>query len=130
MKEKYVVKNLFVHMNRIHTINKMCVESVACISFKGLHSDRWVNNEDVFNEILSDAVAKARRWLNENSIYNTCYVSEFNNHIRLWNKVYLLKDDCKINRRKIYIRPLDEEKYSTQLEDSQIVWSELWKGVE
>lgn len=129
MKRKYVVKNLFVHMNRVNTLDKMCKESVNCICFKGLDADRWSNDKDIFNEILSDAVAKARHWLNENSIYNTCYVSEPNGHIRLWNKVYLLKDDCKLNRRKIYIRPIDEEKYSTQYEDSQVAWSELWKEV-
>ena len=122
MKEKYVVKNLFVHRNRENAIAKVYTVSVALYQYD--------DERDTFNDVLRNTAIKERRWLNQNSIYNTCYVDNLNQHIDPWNKVYLLKDDCKINRRKIYIRPLDEEKYSTQYEDSKIVWSELWKGVE
>jgi hypothetical protein len=130
MKEKYVVKNLFVHTNRKNAIDKMRGQYVNCVVFKNEHTGRCAGNRDIFNEILSDAVTEASLWLEKNSVYTTCYVANLNNHMTLWNRVYLLKDDCKINRRKIYIRLLDEEKYSTQLEDSKIIWSELWKGVE
>lgn len=122
MKRNYVVKNLFVHRNREDVLIGVYKVSTAIYQYD--------DERDTFSDVLKNTVIKERHWLNKNSIYDTCYVSELNGHLRLWNKVYLLKDDCKINRRKIYIRPFDEEKYSTQYEDSQIAWSELWKGVE
>lgn len=121
MKRKYVVKNLFVHRNRENVIAKVHSASVALYQYN--------DERDTFSDVLRNTAIEERRWLNKNSIYDTYYVNDLNNYILPWNKVYLLKDDCKINRRKIYIRPLDEEKCSTQLEDSKIVWSELWKEV-
>ena len=122
MKKKYVVKNLFVHRNRENVIAKVYNASISLYQYD--------DERDVFSDVLMNTAIEERRWLNKNSIYDTWYVNDLNNHIAPWDKVYLLKDDCKINRRKIYIRPLDEEKYSTQLKDTQLVWSELWKGVE
>lgn len=119
MKEKYVVKNLFVHKNRERVINKTYLT--------GMSLYQYTDERDIFVKMLKNVAIEARYWLNKNSIYTTYEVADLNNHIRLWNSVYLLKDDCKINRRKIHIRPLDEEKYSTQLEDSKVYWSELWK---
>ena len=91
-----------------------CRASEKCIRKLEKELTHSRNNDTLY--LLVDAMD----WLKKYCSYRILFNKDIS--------VYLLKDNCKINRRKIHIRPVDEEKYSTQYEDSQIVWSELWKG--
>lgn len=78
---------------------------------------------------MSAAHEQAVGYLRRYSSYETHYVSP---RIR-WKDVHydeptcihLLKDNCKASRRRLYLRPIDEEKFSTQYEDHQVYWSNL-----
>lgn len=62
-------------------------------------------------------------FLRKCSPYETLYSISESRHICLHRFKAIHSD----HRRKICIRPLDETRYSTQLEDSRIVWSVLSK---
>lgn len=85
---------------------------------------------DTFEGYLDDDLVltikhnQAVNYLRKFSPYETLYpTSESRRYVCL----YRFKAKHSGHRRKIYVRPLDETSYSTQLEDSRIVWSELYK---
>ena len=63
-------------------------------------------------------------FLRKCSPYETLYSTPGSRCICL-HRFKAIHSDC---RRKIYVRPLDESKYSTQLEDHKFSWSQLYIG--